>query len=197
MILSDLLRLRWPLLVALVLALAGAQLVWLAEEDHKGRRQALSRAEEDYRRGHERLGQAERDEVQIRETIGRFRALEARGVVGQEQRLEWIERLRAARERLALPALTYELRPRRPLDPAAATSGGAPSTGYRLTASAMRLSAELVQEEDLLRLLAELSAEPSAIVRPTWCRLARRGGSTDLAAECELEWITVATEARP
>ena len=184
-------RLRWPLLICLVAAAAGAQLVWLAETRSQRSREELQRVEADYRRGHARLQQAERDEAQIRETIGRFRALEARGVVGQEQRLEWIERLRAARERLRLPALEYELRPRRPLE----GSGSAPAVataGYRLGASAMRLRVELVQEEDLLRLLAELRAEPSAIVRPVSCRMSRSpAGAQGLAADCELEWITV------
>lgn len=197
MSLTDLLRLRWPVLSAVVLAAAGAQLVWLAEVGHQRRREDLRRVEEEYRRGHDRLLQAERDEGQIRETIGRFRALEARGVVGPEQRLEWIERLRAARERLALPALDYELRPRRPLVPAGANAerGGADTdTGYRLTASTMHVKAGLVHEEDLLRLLDALGAEPSAIVRPAWCRITQAGGA-GLSAECELEWITVAPGA--
>jgi hypothetical protein len=184
MSLADLARLRWPLLTALALTLAGGYLVWLAEAHHQARRAELARTQETYRRGHDRLRQAEADEAEIRRTIGRFRALEARGAVGPEQRLEWIERLRLARERLGLPALDYELRPRRPLEP----GGGA--GGYRLTASPMRLTAALLHEEDLLRLLAELRAEPSAILRPLGCRLAR-GPEAGLAADCELEWVTV------
>lgn len=185
--LDDLSRLRWPLLTAVVLAGAGAQLVWLAESGYESRHQELRRAEDEYQRGHSRMLRAERDEAQIRETIGRFRALEARGVVGPEQRLAWIERLRAAREQLRLPTLDYELHPRRPLDGAAVAAAG-----YRLSSSAMHLRAELVEEEDLLKLLDELRAEPSAIVRPMWCRMGRdQGGGKGLAAECELEWITV------
>ena len=196
---NDLSRLRWPLLACVVLAAAGTQLVWLAETGFQSRREELRRAEENYRRGHGRLQQAERDEAQIRETIGRFRALEARGVVGQEQRLEWVERLRAAREHLRLPALEYELRPRRALEGAALpASSAASAAGYRLSASAMRLRTELVQEEDLLRLLAELRAEPSAIVRPVWCRMSRPTGAAQvLTAECELEWITVEPGREP
>lgn len=192
MTLADLSRLRWPFAAALVLAAAGAQVVWLAEAGHLARREELRRIEENYRRGHARLLQAERDEAQLRETIGRFRGLEASGVVGQEQRLEWIEHLRAIRERLHLPALDYELRPRRPLD-----DPGVRSAGYRLSASVMRLRAQLVHEEDLLRLLAELRSESSAIVRPLWCHLARSpSGAPGLAAECELEWITVEPGAK-
>lgn len=189
MTLDQLSRLRWPLLASLALAAAGAWLVWMAQESYQAQRQALRREEEAFRQGHDRLQKAEREETQIRETIGRFRALEARGVVGQEQRLEWIERLRAARERLQLPALDYELRPRRALE---GNPAPAPATAYRLAVSTMRLRAELVQEEDLLRLLEDLRAEPSAIVRPAWCRVSHsEGGSRGLAAECEVEWITV------
>jgi len=188
--LADLLRLRWSALAAVVLVLAGAQLVWLAERNHQTSREALRQAEDAYRRGNLRLQQAERDEAEIRNTIERFRALEARGVVGPEQRLEWIERLREIRARLRLPALDYELRPRRPLE-----STPAPAAGYQLTTSTMRLRATLVQEEDLLQLLAELRAEPSAIIHPTVCRMSRSAAGADgLVAECELELITV--EAR-
>lgn len=189
MTLGQLSRLRWPLLTSLVLAAAGAWLVWTAKDAYQVQRQALRREEEAFRQGRDRLQRAEREEAEIRETIGRFRALEARGVVGPEQRLEWIERLRTARERLQLPALDYELRPRRALEGGPAP---APATGYRLATSTMRLRAELVQEEDLLRLLDDLRAEPSAIVRPMWCRVARsETGGRGLAAECEVDWITV------
>lgn len=187
MTLDTLRRLGWPLLAALILSLAGGQLVWLAQHQHQASRQILSQVEAAYQQGHGRLQQAIDDEARIRAAIGRFHALTSQGVVGPEQRLEWIERLRGARERLRLPALEYELRPRQPL-----AGGGDSRGGLRLTSSTMRLRATLVTEEDLPRLLAELQAEPSAIVRPDWCRIAAApaaGGG--LPAECELAWITV------
>lgn len=185
--LTDLLRLRWALLAAVVMILAGVQLVWWAQGKHETSRTTLRQVEEAYRRGHARLQQAERDEAQIRDTIGRFRSLEGRGVVGPEQRLEWIERLRAIRDRLRLPALDYELRPRRPLE-----AGNGPAEAYQLSASTLWLRATLVHEEDLLRLLADLRGEPSAIVRPTQCRMTRPAtASAGLLAECELELLTV------
>jgi hypothetical protein len=190
--LADLLRLRGALLAALVLTLAGGQLVWMAESRHEASRNALRRAEEAYRQGNGRLRQAEQDEAALRSTIERFHALERRGVVGPEQRLEWVERLGAIQARLRLPALDYELRPRRPLE-----AGGGAAGDYRLGASAMLLRANLVHEEDLLQLLAGLHSEPSAIVRPTRCHLGRlAAGGEGLRAECEVELITVAPGGR-
>lgn len=190
--LADLLRLRGALLAALVLILAGGQLVWMAESRHQAGQSTLARAEEAYRQGHGRLLQAERDEAALRSTIERFHALERRGVVGPEQRLEWVERLGAIQARLRLPALDYELRPRRPLEPGAGATGD-----YRLGASTMLLRASLVHEEDLLGLLADLHDEPSAIVRPTRCHLTRpAAGGEGLKAECEVELVTVAPGER-
>ncbi|MBL8439010.1 MAG: hypothetical protein JNM61_12490 [Zoogloeaceae bacterium] len=186
---DDLLRLRWPIIAAVVMALAGGYLVWLAQIRHEAREALLARLASEYRRTHGRLLQAQGEEAQIREAIGRFRRLEDRGVVGPEHRLDWVERLAAVRQRLNLPALEYELRPRQPLDPAAA------SARLRVTRSAMEVSATVLHEEDLLGLLAGLQAEPSAIVRPTECRLARpTSGQGGLSAHCALDWITLEQE---
>ncbi|MBL8445937.1 MAG: hypothetical protein JNJ44_00830 [Zoogloeaceae bacterium] len=186
---EDLLRLRWPLLAAVVLTLAGAYLVVLAQTRHQMRVSELTRLASDYQRTHARLLQAQREESQIREAISRFRRLEGQGVVGAEHRLEWVERLAAVRQQIGLPVLEYELRPRRPLDPTP------PSGPLRMTRSGMAISATLLHEEDLLALLEGLAAEPSAIVHPVECRLSRAiGGRRELTAQCGIDWITLEQE---
>ena len=107
----DLVRLRTPLIVlflCLLLALAAGWHAYVQEESATA--QARS-ANASFREARNRYEAARRDEALMRLTIKRFRVLEAQHMIGAEERLGWIERLRAARESAGLAQLSYELRP--------------------------------------------------------------------------------------
>ena len=79
-------------------------------------------------------------------------------MIGEEARLEWIELLNEIRERRRLPGIRYEFAPRRPLD--------RDQTGaFGLYASAMKLQARLLHEEDLTRLLSDLRERAPALIQ--------------------------------
>lgn len=190
---QDFARLRAPLaLLALVLAGAVGGF-WQLDRLRDQARAELERAQRDYRAARAAYIGAQRDDARLREATERFAALEARGLIGPEARLEWVERLSAARAAAGIERLEYELRPRRLLSPAAEPPEVA------LSASAMSVRSRLPHEGRLITFVDALAGEPSAWLRTRRCALQRPDAAAQAPAglemHCEFEWITVARRA--
>ena len=134
------------------------------------------------------------EERLIRSYLPRFEALTERGILGEEQRLNWMETLRKTKASLKLPVLLYKIYPRqiRQSD----WSGGLGD--YEVFASTMEISAQLLHEEDLLRLLDELARRALGTFLVDSCSLSRVNEETqlditkpNLSARCELSWVTL------
>lgn len=124
-----------------------------------------------------------------------FRALQAGGIIGEEQRLAWIETLRDVAAHVRLPSLRYRIEPRTVYEGGLDLETG----GYRLFSTVVRLEAGLLHEGDLERLIRELAARDAGLYRIERCDVRRAGpsfvmrpGAVNLAAECDLRWITLA-----
>ena len=122
-----------------------------------------------------------------------YQALAARGFIGAEDRLVWIEAVQQANRDAGLYGLDYRLTPRTPSLPALA--GGLP-----LGQTTMTLTLPLLVETDLMRFLEALKARvPRGLYRIQGCTLSRLNDARfetahqpQLQAECELLWFTVA-----
>ena len=191
---ADLSRLQMPLLAALaMLAIGAASVHFSRDADAQARRERLT-AQSERDAAERQLKQARNEERQIQNDAAQFAALQARGVVGEENRLEWTELLREIRDRRRLPALDYEIAPQRPLAPG---SNG----DLVFLASPIQLNAHLLHEEDLLRLLDDLHRHARPLLRVRECTLERlpRGAAegssahprANLRAECQIDWITI------
>jgi hypothetical protein len=118
--------------------------------------------------------------------------LQERGIIGEEQRLEWVELLKDIRDQRRLIDLRYDLAPQRLLD-------GGPPGDFAFYASTMKLEVKLLHEEDLTRLLGDLQLQAKALIRVNRCRVERLPPSVDeragrhanLVADCEIDWLTV------
>ncbi len=156
---------------------------------------------EEYRRHHADFLAASRryiqlgDEEQLIYTyLPQYQQLMRLGVLGQEQRLNWTEALRAASDAVKLPAVRYDIHPQKSYAPAENWATGS----YRISASRMGLTADLLHEEDLLRLFKELEVRAKGRFTVADCRLGRlRENITpevkepNLKAECNLLWTTM------
>jgi len=194
----DLTRLRLPLFMALALLALGALLAWwstLAGQQASQERNDAANARQQIE---QRLRQVRTEEQEVKERTQVFQAMQARGMVGPEKRLEWTELLRQLQRELRLPGMTYELGAQKQLE---SVNGVA----YAYFASPMRLQLRLLHEQDLLILLNRLQKEARAMVLVRNCKLTRAPETTEtrsqmsqLAADCELQWITVqrATEGK-
>lgn len=124
--------------------------------------------------------------------LAAYQALVARGFVGAEDRLAWIEAAQLANRDAGLYGLDYRLAPR-------AASAPALAQDLPLGQTSMTLTLPLLVETDLTRFLAALKARAPGVYRVQGCRLTRLNNAPfeavnrpQLQAECELLWFTVA-----
>jgi len=184
-------RLRNSLLLCLALVAGGAAALFavlrsVAAADQANHQAQLQRAEV-----RQRLASGGAEAAALRARIDRYREIEARGIIGTEQRLEWVERLAAIEKSRRLGAIRYELAVQKP----APLPGGSTSGGYEFMASTMKLQLPLLHEEDLLGFLADLGAGVAAWPRVRACNVERiadaTAGGANLRADCTIDWITL------
>lgn len=185
---QDFQRLQWALLfLALSLLVAGGA-TWFALAMKKQTAQAYTAATSAEKEMENKISRARGEEQELREKITRFQLLKNRGIVGAEQRLDWVEaigRIKAARR---ISQFDYEFAPQRPVDAAILPSGAA-AGGFTLMASQMQLHMLLLHEGDLLNALDDLRATAPALIQVRGCKIDHSAGA-QLTADCTLEWIT-------
>lgn len=200
---QDLRLLRPALLLATALLLTGLMAAGLAHLWH-AEREADHRQVLDTRRNLQiRLARIDEEAGEIRAGGLLFDRLAAKGIVGEEQRLEWIEQIRHIRSERRLFDIHWELQARRLLEAELAPGDGG---GYDLHASRLKLELPLLHEEDLLRFLADLRNKLQAYVLPRQCSIEPAAIDTvpdtgavqpRLQARCELDLITLAPAVKP
>jgi len=175
-------------IAALLLAIGGgtvaAMFKWTerAKQDNVQAQLAKTEAEG-------RLARATEEEKEIRLNILQYRALAEKGVIGDENRLDWIERLAAIKTARRLFDIHYEISEQQRLDNSA--------TGAEIMVSKMNLTVPLLHEDDLLNLLGDMRAAPRGYFQVKKCNIAR-GAPVDrrvlaptLSASCELDFYTI------
>lgn len=137
---------------------------------------------------------AEAEKQEIRAYEPQFLALRQRGLIGEENRLAWIDAIRRSQEQRKLLPISYDISAQQALQvPLPMVMGQ-----YHLRGSRMRLRMDLLHEMDLLNLFDDLRQAGYFAVQD--CTLKRHGaagagagsGETPtLGAECELLWLTI------
>lgn len=193
---ADFRKIQISALACIVLIVAGAGGVYFAHTVAKAARADRTLAQNQRNDIDNKLKRVRNEETEIKEKSALFHRISAQGIIGEEQRLEWIELLKAVREKRKLIDLRYELEPQRPLD-------GAAGSGFSFFVSPMRVHLELLHEEDLTRFLDDLRGQAKALIQPRNCLLSRQASdhssamaATHLFAECRIDWITL-RETRP
>ncbi len=194
---KDFKRLQWAIAFLVVMGLVGGGSVWHAlQEQSRGEKtfRAATAAQKDIQT---KLARAREEEQELREEIGRYQALKARGYIGPEKRLDWIETIARIKTARRIFKLDYEFAPQRPVD-AGIVAGGAAAGGHEIMSSQMKLQLQLLHEGELLTFLAELRDSVQALIQVRSCameRIARGnadpGNNAQLKVECMLEWITL------
>ncbi|TXG78230.1 MAG: hypothetical protein E6R11_05325 [Rhodocyclaceae bacterium] len=183
---------RWALIGLLLMLAAGAAAVHFSTGFHDQANAAQRAALAARADAQGKLSRAREEEQELRASAARHDALQRQGILGEERRLDWVERMRALRDTHRIYDLRYEIAPQKALSTPA---GGR----FQFMVSTMRLNLLLLHEEDLLRVLHDLGEDVSAHVRTRHCSVERLPSSAQpsttvapqLKAECELDWITV------
>ncbi|MBI3432755.1 MAG: hypothetical protein HY018_11155 [Hydrogenophilales bacterium] len=185
--------LKLPLLLLLAaLLLAAGGLLW-GQREAKEAGTALQRQQTALNQARQQLDRSRQQQQLIATHLGDYRTLVARGFVGAEDRLAWIEAVQLANRDAGLYGLNYRLMPRTP-------SPSALAQNLPLGQTRMVLTLPLLVETDLTRFLDALKTRAPGVVRIQGCRLSRPDNAPfeaanrpHLQAECDLLWFTVAT----
>jgi hypothetical protein len=134
------------------------------------------------------------EEKLIKKFYPRFVELYEEGVIGREQRLNWLEVLRAAGEYKRLPGLNYEIKSQSVYVPQFPAVLGR----YQLYSSDMLLNMQLLHEVDLLDVLDFMDKNAQGLYSVSECRFSRAGQditmtahASNITTRCDLSWFTI------
>lgn len=194
---KDFKHLQWAIVFLVVMVAIGGGSVWTVQQWKKSSERAFQEASATLRDIQGKLSRARDEQQELGDKIARFQALKARGFVGAEQRLDWIEAIARIKTARRIASLDYEFAPQRALD-SGLIPGAAPGADVEIRASQMRLQIQVLHEGELLAFLAELRDAVQALVQVRSCTLERlapgnngRANNPQIRAECVLEWITL------
>ncbi len=190
---QDLKRLRLPIAGCLVLVVAGAACYvaangYLEETKQRGAATSAQRAEVQAK-----LASANEEEREIKANLQAYQALAAHGIVGEEQRLDWIDTVTAIKNERRLFNISYSIEPQEELD----YPGFTPASKVKFMVSRVKLNMQLLHEGDLVDFIDELSRRGRSYLSVRSCDVQRegRGGGTALAprlhADCIFDLITI------
>jgi hypothetical protein len=117
----------------------------------------------------DKLARATDEEREIRDRLVDYRKLLARGVIGDEQRLDWVERIGEIKTARKLFDVRYSIDAQRAVDYPGVAGGG----DVEFLASSMKLDMSLLHEEDLFRCLVDRRGALGAHVVVRSCSLQR------------------------
>ncbi|MDD5297233.1 MAG: hypothetical protein PHU46_09990 [Rhodocyclaceae bacterium] len=196
---EDLRTQRRALLLGLAMVVAGIGATGLAHLYHREAEDTVRLALAEKNAFQSRLARMAQEEQEIQAGDALFRQLAERGILGEEKRMDWLERIARIRAERRLGDIQWEISPQRPLEAEFAPGG---KGELEFMASSLRLRLSLLHEEDLLRFIKDLKDSMPAYVRIRQCSLERlprnedrRGPAPQLQAECQVDLITLRKRA--
>ena len=194
---AEIKRLFAPALACVLLAAAGAALIWYLQQLQRRAGEQLVAARAERTQARERLSRIAEEEREVKDKIAVYRRLRDLKVVGEERRLEWIDavtRIRLSRELLDL---RYVVEPQRLL----VSVKGKPAN-VDFYASTMKVELGLLHEGDLLGFLNDLRATGNAYYAIQRCAMQRTAQPANapnliprLRASCSIDLITILDRA--
>jgi len=182
-------------IVSIVITVISFQYYQTIQSDYMAKNRSLLIAQQ-------RNAKALDDSKVLTELLPRFTALRAAGVIGDEQRLNWVETIRDLGEHLKMRSLDYRIDEQFPYK-----TGGENSVdnagNLQVYASLMNVKMQFLHEGDLLILLRALRHRAKGLFHIEACDVKRLqvnvitdGRDPNLITECDLLWLTVQYEKR-
>jgi hypothetical protein len=196
--LNDLPALGRPLLVlAGSLALCGGAIAYTGKLVKQGQAQ-LAAVQAKLDEARKRVSRSGNEKATLEQYLGPYRKLEERGIVGEEQRLNWVDALRAANLESQLYGVDYEVGTQTPYAFAQEVNAGS----LPVQQSVMKLKLGLLYETDLLNFFRVLAAQNVGAFSVNQCTLQRiapevfkPANQPTLRAECDVAWVTISPPA--
>jgi hypothetical protein len=185
------------LIALLVCGAVSMLMIWYSLYFKRHYQEAYDYSHAEFRKHSEKYLAVDDEMRIIREKYPRFIELYNKGVVGKENRLNWLETLRAAGTGIKMPDLQYEIKSQETNNPPYLANV---STGnFQVYSSKMNLHLGLLHEYDLSALLDDLSQRATGLYSVSRCTMTRATKDdmkldaklANINANCELDWYTV------
>lgn len=195
---SALRLLRLPIFVFVLVGLVAAAVLFASHWLKQARQGELDDLRRSVSLVREQFDQARRQVREQAEYATSFDTLVASGVTAGEDRLEWVEQVRAFQQRRGLARVDYELEPRRELSAPDAYQLG----NYMLSGTRVDVSAQLLHEGDVLALIQLFRVRYQGMVVPQECTLERVSSVAldeplhpRIGLDCRLVWLSLEARA--
>lgn len=193
---ADLLDLKWSLGAFLLSLALSASLVSFSEKYQERSLKDRQIAQQQLTEARAQLGAAQNDQENMAAYALEYNALAEQKVIGNEQRLDWIEGLEKLRQQGSVLDLKYSIAPQQGYTPNPALDAG----NFQLSRSSMTLQMDLLHEEQLLRLLNAMHTQMKGWFMLDGCTLSRadaNNAASLLKAECTGGWLTMKARNAP
>ena len=192
---EDLEALRVPLIALGATLLAALVMIWYSASVLDNAERTRTQREAQLRDARARIQNAGEEKEMIGRYLARYQALAKAGFVGDEQRINWLDSLRLANEDARIFGVEYVIGAQKPYVYAAEFNLGQ----LVLHESLMHLRFRLLHEEDLPRFFGALGSYGGGFFTVDQCTVRRLRPveekdpqvQPNLAAECEVRWLTV------
>jgi hypothetical protein len=187
-------RLRNPLLgLGFVLVLVGL-LAYYSNAYHTKQETALKQQQEALNQARQKYLSSGQEREMIVKYLPMYQSLIARGFIGEEQRIEWIEKLRQIHLQNKLFSIEYHIGQQEKVTPSYLSNLGQ----FTLYQSTMKLNMSLLHEGDILTLLDGLQEQAAPyivreceLVRPVSAKINTKVLASNVESSCELDWLTL------
>lgn len=186
-----------PLLLLLAVLAASAAAIKYTDGEASAARTKLATQQTQLKEAQTRVQKSGSEKEMIARYLPDYRRLSELGFVGDERRINWLDALRNANQKGAMFGINYDIAAQQAYPHAAALSPGQ----INVRQSVMKLSFPMLHEEDLPTLLENLAEQNAGVFIIDQCTVRRTATAQvqatrfqpNMAAECQLAWIT----ARP
>ena len=195
----DIKKLGLPVAACLALILAAAACYYFADDYLQETRNLGTAAAAQRADVQSRLASANEEEREIEASLQQYQALAARGIIGEENRLDWVDTVTAIKNERRLFNINYSIEPQKELD----YPGFSPGGSVKFMVSHVKIAMQLLHEEDLLNFIDDLTRRGKPYLSGRSCNVRREGssaGGTTLAprlqADCMFDLITISHSKR-
>lgn len=197
---SDLHHLRWGLVtLGIALFIVGTTL-YVADRNITQSRRALSTAQSELSQVRNQLSAAQQDRANMDFFMSEYAALAEENIIGNEQRLDWLEGMEKLRHMDTVTSFTYNIGPQKPFVALTPVDSG----NFDVNFSEMKLRFELLHEGQLINFFDALRTNIHGWYQLQSCTMQRaatgeiaQSNPTQLKAECTGGWITLRNRSVP
>ncbi len=194
-----------PLLMLLATGLVAGTGVWWSSGKLREAKTVQAQQTQANRNAEQNLQRSNTEKQLIQQYRGAYQTLVARGFIGAENRLAWLEAVQQANKDAHLYGLEYSLEPRAPVSVSGMALPSTPSTKASLLGqTVMKLRMPILVEDDLTHFFDALQRRTPSLFRIRACQISRVVETApqalnrpELEVECELLWFTVAGTGAP